>query len=603
MRFRVKASAAIGRRRGGVLASLVAGTLALAVVPAWADVPYTLDLSGLPDDTTKSLIDETSELITLGDKPPPSVTALRARVRGDVERIQQVLNAYGYFDAAIEVNLGEDQTPVPVTIHVEAGRRFDVGAVTLTDPGGVPLGPSLSPNSLLMALKPGQPYTAQAVLDTEGTILAELGRRGRPFAKVARRDAVLDRAARAVNVTWAIDYGPLVTYGPVSFEGLERLRDKPARVLITWQQGDTVNMDEVEETRRAFVETGLFRTVTIDLDRPAADGAAPILIRLEEGKPRTIGGGLRYSTSEGAGVRVFWEHRNLLGGRESLRVTGDLAQNGYSLEAKARKPDFEWHGVDLVAQAKALSQQLDAYDIDSLLIGGGLEWRYSPQWFFSGGLTFEQSHIVDTAGTEDYTLVGLPMVARQDTSNNALDPTRGHRLTFSVTPYYDVAGVAGAFVISRANASVYLPLDQEEDYVLALRGSVGATFGGSTLSLPADKRFYAGGGDSIRGFGYQVAGPLGDDGKATGGKSIFTGGVEMRWRVTPEIGIVPFFDFGSVYEESTPDFGADLFGGAGLGLRYLSPIGPLRLDVATPVIGQRDSDDIVQIYISIGQAF
>ncbi|MCF4165951.1 autotransporter assembly complex protein TamA [Zavarzinia compransoris] len=571
---------------------------------ALARTPYAFSLTGMPDETTRNLFEETSELIARKDEPPPSRTALRNRIRGDLERIRQVLNAYGYFDARIEVETDEEAEPVPVAVKVTAGPRYDVGTIRMTDPGGVALGPGLSPPPLLMALKEGQPYEAQPVLDSEGTILSYLGRQGRPFARVDHRDVVLDRDAGVVNVTWAIDYGPRVTFGPVRFEGLERLKDKPARALIRWEEGEIVDIDKVEETRQAFVATGLLRGVNIDLERPPAGGTvAPVLIRLTESPPRTIGGGIRYSTSEGAGVRAFWEHRNLLGGRESLRVTADVAMTGYSLAAKAKKPDFEWNGVDLVFQAEAAQEELDAYDRDSLLIGGGLEWRYSPQWFFSGGLTFEQSAIDDNGKTENYTLFGLPVVARNDTSNDALDPTNGHRLTFALTPYYDLAGTAGTFIVGQASGSTYLPLDDAEDYVLALRAALGATFGGSTLSLPADKRFYAGGGNSVRGFAYQAAGPLGVDGDPQGGKSMLTGAVELRWRVTESIGVVPFVDVGSVYDDSLPDFGADLFIGAGLGLRYRSPIGPLRLDVATPVSGKRDSDDIVQIYISIGQAF
>ncbi|MFA5120283.1 autotransporter assembly complex family protein [Zavarzinia sp.] len=569
---------------------------------AAAATDYRLDMSGLPDEA-KSLVEQTSELVTMADRPPPGVTALRNRIRGDLDKIRQVLDAFGYFDATIDVTAPEDQTPVPVTIKVTAGKRYRVGQLRLTDPGGVPLGPGLSPPEGRIALKPGEPYAAQAVIDTESVILAELGRRGRPFAKVAHRDVVLDRAAGTVNATWAIDYGPLAHYGETRFEGLDRLKPKAARELLRFQPGAQANVDEIEETRRAFVDTGLFRTVAVTVEPPGPDGAAPVLVKLEEGKPRTIGGGLRYSTSDGAGARVFWEHRNLLGGRESLRITADVAETGYSLVAKAKRPDFEWRGVDLVFQAEADKQSLEAYDLDRVLVGGGLEWRYSPRWFFSGGMTFEQSHIDDSGVVEDYSLVGFPLVARQDTSNDVLDPTRGHRFTFSLTPYYDVAGTAGAFLTGQANAAVYLPLDDLEDYVLALRGGLGATLGGGTQSLPADKRFYAGGGDSIRGFAYQVAGPLGTDDKALGGKSLLTGAVELRWRITETIGIVPFVDFGSVFDSAVPDFGADLFMGAGLGLRYRSPIGPLRLDVATPIAGKRASDDIVQVYISIGQAF
>ncbi|PWR18954.1 autotransporter assembly complex protein TamA [Zavarzinia compransoris] len=591
-----------------VRAALILGLvsfLLLGPVAARADSPYSLDMKGMPDPLTWSLLGETSELINKKNEPPPSLTALRNRVRGDVDRIRKILDAYGYFDGTIDVSMDEDKSPVPVVMVVTPGPQYRVGTVRLTDPGGVPLGPALSPAPGRIALKEGEPYAAQAVIDTEGAILADLGRRGRPFAKVAKRDIVLNRGATRVDAAWAIDYGPLVTFGEVRFEGLERLKDKPARELLRWQAGEQVDTAKVEETRRTFVETGLFRTVTVTVEPPpqGGDGPAPVLIRVEESPPRTIGGGIRYSTSEGAGLRAFWEHRNLMGGRESLRVTADVAETGYSLEGRARKPDFEWRGVDLVAQAKAEQEQLEAYDMDRLLIGAGLEWRYSPEWFFSGGVTLEQSYIDDQGNSESYTLIGFPAVARQDTSNDVLDPTRGHRLTLSVTPYYDLAGTAGTFIVSKALASVYLPLDDAADYVLALRGGLGATFGGSTLSLPADKRFYAGGGDSLRGYAFQKAGPLGIGGEATGGKSLATGAVEMRWRVTESIGIVPFVDFGSVFEDSLPDFGADLFIGAGLGLRYMSPIGPLRLDVATPVAGKRNSDDIIQIYISIGQAF
>ncbi|WP_165837714.1 autotransporter assembly complex protein TamA [Zavarzinia aquatilis] len=577
--------------------------LALGAGVARAATDYRVELSGLPDDTTRGLVEETSELTTLKDKPPPSLTALRNRIRGDLDRIRLVLNAYGWFDATLDTSVNEEQKPVPVAIRVTPGQRYAVGALSIVDPGGVPLGAALAPPPGSLALKAGQPYEAQAVLDAEAAIIANLGRRGRPFAKVVHRDAVLDRAGRQVNIAWSIDYGPRASFGATSFEGLERLKDKAARALLRWREGDEVNIDQIEETRRAFVATGLFGTVGITTGQPGPDGAAPMLIRVTESKPRTIGGGLRYSTSDGPGARAFWEHRNLLGGRETLRITADVAQSGYSLDAKAKKPDFEWRDVDLVFEAKADREELDAYDLDAFSVGGGLEWRYSPQWFFSGGALFEQSHIDDGLTTEDYTLVGFPVVARRDTSNDVLDPTRGHRLTFSLTPYYDLAGTAGTFLIGQASAATYLPLDDAEDYVLALRGGIGATIGGSTYSLPANKRFYAGGGDSVRGFAYQAAGPLDDHSSPLGGKSLLTGAVEMRWRVTETIGIVPFVDFGSVFEDSIPDFGADLFMGAGLGLRYRSPIGPLRLDVATPIMGKRNSDDIIQIYISIGQAF
>jgi translocation and assembly module TamA len=138
--------------------------------------------------------------------------------------------------------------------------------------------------------------------------------------------------------------------------------------------------------------------------------------------------------------------------------------------------------------------------------------------------------------------------------------------------------------------------------VLAGRTAVGSIVGEPRSDIPANLRVYAGGGGSVRGFGYQLAGELDDDDKPIGGRSLVELGGEVRVRITESIGVVAFVDAGTVYSSATPDFSETLRVGAGPGLRYFSPIGPLRLDVGFP-LNPRDSDDTWQLYISIGQAF
>lgn len=590
--------------RGAYCGILVASTLVFAGLPATGDeVAYRVAVDGLPSDTTKGLFDGGSQLITLEDKPPPSVTALAARVKSDIELATKVLNAFGYYDAAVKGAVDDEQSPVLARITVTAGQRYGVGEIRLLDAAGAPLDPALSPHPVAMPLVTGKKWRAQAVLDAEALIIANLGRQGRPFAKILHRDAVLDRPAHVINVTFAVDPGPPARFGATRFDGLDRLNRSAAAALLDWTEGETVDMDKVEKTRLRLVEAGIFRTVTIGLEPPGADGLAPVVVTVGEAPPRTLGGGLTYTTGEGFGTKAFWEHRNLFGNREKLRVTGRFAQTGFGLTARAVRPDVRWRDVDLVAQGELQHDTLEAYDIDRAAVSGGLEWRVDPQLFLSGAVSLEQSHIQDVRRTEDYTLLGLPLVARHDTTDDALDPTQGHRLLLGLTPYYDLLGPAGVFMPVTVTGSTYFALDAEKDFVFAVRGGLGATLGPGTLTLPADKRFYAGGSDSVRGFAYQKAGPLDDDGDPEGGRSLVSAGAELRWRVTKAIGIVPFIDGGSVFPTAYPDFSGDFFVGAGLGLRYLSPIGPLRLDVATPLLGKRKSDDIVQIYISIGQAF
>jgi translocation and assembly module TamA len=154
----------------------------------------------------------------------------------------------------------------------------------------------------------------------------------------------------------------------------------------------------------------------------------------------------------------------------------------------------------------------------------------------------------------------------------------------------------------RGEASIYQSLDASGRYVAALRVATGSILGaGSVPDVPADRRFYAGGGGSVRGYAYQGVGPKDANGQPTGGLSLAEASVEMRIGITDTIGIVPFVDAGAVSEEDYPDFSGTKVG-AGLGLRYLTPFGPLRLDAAVPVNPDPDDPDFA-IYAGIGQAF
>jgi translocation and assembly module TamA len=251
----------------------------------------------------------------------------------------------------------------------------------------------------------------------------------------------------------------------------------------------------------------------------------------------------------------------------------------------------------------------DPYESRKLRVFSGLERNLLPDLSIGGGLQFETADVTQKARFDDvpsnvrYTLLGFPVYARFDQTDSKLDPTRGHRESFTVTPYTSVSGIDLTFVSLQAKASAYQSLDPANRYILAGFAGIGSILGESTERLPADKRLYAGGGGSVRGFGYQRAGPLADDSDLpTGGVSTLDFGVELRVKLTETIGIVPFFDAGSAYRSTVPKPGSDLFYSAGIGGRYYTPIGPLRLDLAFP-LNKRREDSAFQLYISIGQAF
>jgi translocation and assembly module TamA len=217
-------------------------------------------------------------------------------------------------------------------------------------------------------------------------------------------------------------------------------------------------------------------------------------------------------------------------------------------------------------------------------------------------VSLEQSRIEDATGTNSFTLIGLPTTLERNTTNDLLNPTKGGKLSLSATPYTGAIGSDSNFLILRLDDTMHLPFDAAGKYVLAGRIAIGAILGATRTDIPADKRFYAGGGDTVRGYAHQSVGPLDASNDPVGGSSLIAGSIEMRARVMEDIGVVAFLDGGNVFRSELPDFGKDPLFGAGLGLRYYTPIGPLRFDLAFP-LDKRPSDDAFQIYISLGQAF
>ena len=170
-----------------------------------------------------------------------------------------------------------------------------------------------------------------------------------------------------------------------------------------------------------------------------------------------------------------------------------------------------------------------------------------------------------------------------------------------VTPTQSFGNSSATFVIAQLSGSAYFDLSGGGRSVLALRGLVGKAFGANQFSLPPDQRFYAGGSGTVRGFRYQSVGPQFPDGKPTGGTAVSAGSVEFRQRIREHYGVVAFVDAGQVTANGAP-FTSNWRVGAGVGARYYTSIGPIRLDVAIP-LNRQPHGDAMELYIGIGQAF
>ena len=570
-------------------------------------VPYKVEFRGVEDPALQSTLEAASRLIELEDRPPSTPARLAVRAEDDLERMEAVLDSEGYYDATLKSEILSDQSPATVVIHVQTGARYRLARYEVVYEGSSPPPESLRPGLEALGLETKMPARGPEIAAAGATWRKLMTERGYPFARVVDRKAVIDPETKTMTVTLRVDAGELAHFGPVSISGLDRLESDHVRRLLPWRQGETYDSRKLEDARRSLSQTRIFNSVTVKPgDELDEDGEVPISITLMEGPPRTIGFGGSYSTDVGFGGTVFWEHRNLFGEGEQLRLDLTVAEIEQRLGANLRKPTYPGLRQTLVFDIALSNESTDAYDEQAATAYAGVESGYLDNWLLSGGVSPEYSYVDDKTkdeeGHEEYFLLGLPLTATRDARNDRLNPTSGTRLDFTLTPYYGFGEDDPNWITETTAGSAYLAIDEDRRFVLASRAKVGFLAGASNDSVPASKRFYAGGGGSIRGYEYQSVGDLDANDDPVGGRSLLEVSTEFRVRVTEQIGVVPFVDGGTVYRSSVPDFSNTFRWAAGLGLRYFTGIGPVRLDVAFP-INRRDSDDTYQFYISFGQAF
>lgn len=611
--------------------------------PSATALPYDVKVRGADDDALVTALQDASSLYKLRREPPPDGEGLARRGEADLRTLPEVLEGYGYYAGRAAVRVGDvtlageasldraarsaeserGRALVPVKIAVDPGPLYHLRRVAVLDRAGRPLPPELIPERLTR-VDPDTPARSAAVLAREAAVVDRLRGLGHPFAKVVARDPVVDDAARVMDVTLTVDPGPEAGLGPVAVRGAEGVDPGVIRSFIYTEPGDPYSPKALADMRRSLAKVEALGSVRVrEGEALDAEGNLPIFVDLTERPRNLIGVSARYSTVDGPGVRATYTNRNLFGGAESLRIDADLYYLGNDLYARQRKlagidsnglggrlaatfvkPALWGSRTDLVMSAFAGREAQQSYVVDA---GGGtvgLRQRFSDTFFAQLNVEGQAGRSQDALGKVDYRLVGLGASVAYDSTDSLLDPTRGVRLTASATPYAGFLGSDPAIVVAKAQGSTYWALDEEARYVLAGRLGFGSISGASLEEIPANIRFFAGGGGSVRGFPFRTLGPRGPFGLPVGGKSLLEASLEARIKVTDTIGIVPFFDAGTAFAGALPDFDERIRTAVGLGLRYYTGIGPIRVDVAFPldrIKGYREPP--AALYISLGQAF
>ena len=605
MYFGHRSMTIFGRAWALVVTILAAFPLAAQPAAVAARVDYTVEVVGVEDSGLKDSIVAASQLLEDSRRPVPSIRALRRRVETVLPRISALLRARGYYAATQDFDIErKSETIAVVSIKIDPGplyriERYEILPTTPGEPRR-----SLDVPFATLGLAPGDIARSEIVAAADANLLAALGRQAYPLARIGDRKIVVDHETRTMSVRISVATGPAVRFGETRTEGLSAVRPGLIARHVAWVRGVPFDSAALEKTRKKLRQTGLFSSVIVrHAEKEDRQGELDVTISVIERAHRSIGAGGSFSTTEGPLGKLFWEHRNLWGHGERLRIRGEVGSIRQGVFGDLRLSDVGSLDQDIVLDTRATKEQPDGFTSVETVATLRLERRFSEIYAGSAGIGFDRSNVEENDTDRNFTFLTLPLSARRDTSDDLLDPGRGGRDTLTLTPNIGILGTDSTFVAARLFDTVYLPLMAKKKLVVAGWARIGTILGERTLGIPANKRLYSGGSGSVRGYALNSIGPLDAQNDPVGGRSSTEFGAELRWRVSGPFGLVAFAEAGGVYDDRIPDWGQDLQWGAGLGARYLTAIGPIRLDVAIPINRRNAVDDAFQILVSLGQAF
>ena len=600
------------------------------------EVAYEVAINGLEPADEESEIDlagtfEGLSSLDVDGGEAANVAQVSARLTEDSALLQRILASEGWYEGAVTTRLertGETNAdPLQAILDVVPGARYTFSDIVIEADPTVPAD-LIASN---FALKVGEPIVAARVQGAEAQVAVALPENGYPFAEIGQRDILLDQETRDGVYTLPIETGPRSVFGEIRTTGNLAFDADHVEVLSRFERGQLYDSRMVDDLRQALVATGLFSTVSVTPEasgQDAGDGTqyATILVDQDAGPPRTLAGSAGYGTGQGLRVEATWTHRNLFPPEGALIVNGVAGTQEQGAGVTFRRSNAGQRDRTFSLTAEALHSDYDAYEAFTgrlaALVSRDSTNIWQKPFTYAYGVqligTNEEDYDFSIGDLENRTFFigGLTGQAGFDQTDSLLDPTRGFKATALIEPEVSLQDGFDTYVRARLDGSAYMPIG--DSIVLAGRVRFGTIQGIDRFDLAPSRRFYAGGGGSVRGFGYQQLGPQveypnpdfdpededSDEDETIirpiGGRSIVEGAAEVRYRFG-NFGVVGFVDAGQVYTETYPTFD-DIRLGAGVGARYYTNFGPLRFDIATPV-GRRRGESLINVYISIGQAF
>jgi outer membrane protein assembly complex protein YaeT len=557
----------------------------------------------------------------------------RTAFDADLQRIQAFYRDRGFPDARVssfDVKLNDQQDQVDVVVRISEGQPTIVETITLTGFDVLDARQQQLLKSTLPLLK-GKPLDRQNAVASRERALNVFRDNGYPYAEVVT--AQKDLGDSRVEFTLAATPGMLAHFGPIEIDGEKSVGENIIRRELLYKPGDLYRRRDMRNTQRKLYGMELFQFANVESleDKDAQTAEVPTRVVVAEGKPRRLTTGFGYGSEERARATLRWDHLNFFGGARQAGIEGKWSSLDRGVKMDFTEPYFMTAHLSLSFEGIGWQAVEPVYSLNT--VGGRMTLRHqvTPTSFFAFSFNDEfQRSTIANSGLEDFTirnnLIALGLDPRtgstrgttasvafdvnHNTTNNILDANRGYVLIGHVEQagkwlwgtynYWEVTGEARQYTrVARR-------------FVWANRVHVGSIdpLGGSDSAVPFFKRYFLGGATSIRGWGRYEVSPLSGFGLPIGGLSMFEGSSEVRMPLAGKLGGVAFFDFGNVSNTSM-NFGfSNLHYAVGPGLRYLTPVGPARVDVGWQVnpepnlrVNGKPETRQWRIHFSIGQAF
>jgi translocation and assembly module TamA len=540
---------------------------------------------------------------------------LLAAARSDYAQILAALYARGHYSGVISIRIdGREAAGIPalevppsittIVIAVDPGPAFRFGTTSVA--------PLAGRAELPEGFRRGAEAESGLVAEALDTSIRAWRNAGHAKAELAAEDVIADHATATLDVGMRIDPGPKLRFGRLEIEGEQRMREARVRKIAGLPEGETFSDDELRRAENRLRRTGIFASANlVEDDQITAPDLLGITAQIVEQKPRRYSVGAEVASLDGVSLTGSWLHRNLLGGGERLLVEGEVTNIGsgqsgidYALGISLDRPATLT--PDTTAGLVLNYSHLDEIDYSADTVEFGLIFShiFSDTLTGSAGLTYSYQNGSDPGGDFQFRNLSLPLGLTWDRRDVANNPTKGFYIDATAKPFLGF-GTTGSGIRATLDGRGYRSLGQPGRLVIAARVQAGGIWGPSLLETPRDQLFFSGGGGTVRGQPYRSLGIAVTRGMGPefliGGKFFVAGSLELRAKVTDKIGVVGFVDAASVGIEGLFDGGAESHAGAGLGLRYDTGIGPIRLDVAAPISGT--TGDGVQVYIGLGQSF